>query len=147
MKLRGITATVVCVLAAGVGVTVPAGIADADPSNGHTATYSFTQCVDSTGRSVADFEAVKQFGQAAALHLLDGRGNFIAESNPPVSERNFTPTSTACESFTEAVAGIAVSLQIERDAVVVKLHASNDFLNILVKVISIIWLVFLIWYC
>src|SRR5436190_7410099 len=78
VKLRGITATGVCVPAAGVGVTVPAGIAYADPSNGHTATYSFTQCVDSTGRSVADFEAVKQFGQAAALHLLDGRGNFVA---------------------------------------------------------------------
>src|SRR3954465_9213065 len=78
MKLQRIGSAVVCVVAAGVGVTAPAGIAEADPSNGHTATYSMAQCVDSTGRSVADFEAVKQFGQAAALHLLDGRGNFIS---------------------------------------------------------------------
>jgi hypothetical protein len=76
MNLRRSAATFAC-LAAMAG-SVLGGIANADPSNGNTLTYAFTQCVASTGGSVPDFQAVKQLSQAAALHLLDGRGNFVA---------------------------------------------------------------------
>ena len=52
--------------------------AKADPSNTGTVTYDFTDCVASSGGAVSDFQAVKQFSEAAALHLLDGSGNFVA---------------------------------------------------------------------
>ena len=49
------------------------GIANAEPDNGKTVTYEFSDCT-----SGPDFEAVKQLGQAAALHLVKGPGNFVA---------------------------------------------------------------------
>jgi len=58
--------------------SVLGGSAQADPSNTGTVTYDFTDCVASTGGDVEDFQAVKQFGEGAALHLLDGSGNFVA---------------------------------------------------------------------
>ena len=42
-----------------------------------TLTYEFTRCEDSDGAAVPDFQAVKQLSEAAALHLLDGSGNFV----------------------------------------------------------------------
>src|SRR5437588_381956 len=65
-----------CLSAAAGSIFV--GAASADPSNANTLTYSFTQCVSSSGASVADFQAVKQLSQAAAQHLVDGSGNFVA---------------------------------------------------------------------
>jgi hypothetical protein len=53
--------------------TVLGGAANADPSNGGTLTYHFYDC-----GTVQDFDAVKQPSQAAALHLLDGSGTFVA---------------------------------------------------------------------
>jgi len=53
--------------------SVLGGVANADPSNRKTLTYFFHDC-----GSVQDFYAVKQPSQAAALHLLDGRGTFVA---------------------------------------------------------------------
>jgi hypothetical protein len=41
-------------------------------------TYGFTDCVDSDGDAVLDFQAVKEFSEGAALHLLDGSGTFVA---------------------------------------------------------------------
>jgi hypothetical protein len=70
MELKRFAATLVCIsaLAAGFG-----GVAIADPDNGKTLTYTFTDCT-----SGPDFQAVKQLSEAAALHLVDGSGNFIA---------------------------------------------------------------------
>jgi len=70
MRLKRYLAILGClsVLAAG-GV----GTAGAEPDNEKTAVYSFTDCT-----SGPDFEAVKQLGQAAALHISDARGNFVA---------------------------------------------------------------------
>ena len=48
------------------------GVANANPSN-KTLTYFFHDC-----GSVQDFYAVKQPSEAAALHLLDGSGTFVA---------------------------------------------------------------------
>jgi hypothetical protein len=76
MRLRRSAATFVCVSAVVGGVL--GGVANADPGNSRTLTYYFTQCVASTGGSVPDFQAVKQLSQAAALHLLNGSGNFVA---------------------------------------------------------------------
>ena len=76
MRLRRSAATFAC-LSALVG-SVFGGLAKADPSNGNTLVYQFTQCVASTGGSVPDFQAVKQLSQAAALHLLNGSANFVA---------------------------------------------------------------------
>lgn len=75
MRLKRCAATFACVAA--VAASVLGGAANADPSNDNTLTYDFTQCVASTGGSVPDFQAVKQLSQAAALHLLDGSGNFV----------------------------------------------------------------------
>jgi hypothetical protein len=76
MRLRRSAATFACLSA--IAGTILGGVANADPSNDGTVTYDFTQCVASTGGSVADFQAVKQLSEAAALHLLDGSGNFVA---------------------------------------------------------------------
>lgn len=76
MRLRRSAALFVCLSA--VAGCVLGGVAYADPSNGNTLTYNFTQCVASTGGSVPDFQAVKQLSQAAALHLVNNSGNFIA---------------------------------------------------------------------
>jgi hypothetical protein len=76
MRLRRSAATFACLSA--LAGSVLGGVAKADPSNSGTVTYDFTQCVASSGGSVPDFQAVKEFSQAAALHLLNGSGNFIA---------------------------------------------------------------------
>ena len=65
LVLLGVAASVV---AAAFG-----GVANAAPDNGNTLTYSFTEC-----SSGSDFEAVKQESEAAALHLADGSGKFVA---------------------------------------------------------------------
>jgi hypothetical protein len=76
MRLKRSAATFACLSA--LAGSVLGGGANADPGNSGTVTYDFTQCVASSGGSVPDFQAVKEFGQAAALHLLNGSGNFIA---------------------------------------------------------------------
>lgn len=54
-----------------------AGLASADPSTPATLTYHFTDCSGPAGTPVT-FDAVKQPGGAAALHVVHGRGIFIA---------------------------------------------------------------------
>jgi hypothetical protein len=76
MTLRRSAATLACLSA--IAGSVLGGSAQADPSNSGTVTYDFTDCVASSGGTVSDFQAVKQFSEAAALHLLDGSGNFVA---------------------------------------------------------------------
>ena len=71
MRLRRSAAILACLWPI---AGVLAGIAAADPNNGKTLTYHFSDC--SSGPS--SFDAVKQLSQAAALHLLDGSGNFVA---------------------------------------------------------------------
>jgi hypothetical protein len=51
--------------------------ASADPSTPATLTYVFTECSGPAG-TPKTFDAVKQPGGAAALHLVDGRGIFVA---------------------------------------------------------------------
>jgi hypothetical protein len=75
MTLRRSAATLACLSA--IAGSVLGGVAKADPSNDRTLTYEFTGCRDSNGAAVPNFQAVKQPGQAAAVHLLDGRGNFL----------------------------------------------------------------------
>jgi len=70
MRLKRYWAILVCLSALAVGGV---GTAIAEPDNKKTALYSFTDCT-----SGPDFEAVKQLGQAAALHVSDGGGNFVA---------------------------------------------------------------------
>jgi hypothetical protein len=70
MRLTRCAALLTFVSALGGGSV---GIANAEPDNGKTVTYEFTDCT-----SGSDFEAVKQLGQAAALHLVNGPGNFVA---------------------------------------------------------------------
>jgi hypothetical protein len=60
-------------LVAGAGLSEAA--ASAAPSTPNTLTYEFTGC---TGPGPTEFDAVKQPGEAAALHLTDGSGVFIA---------------------------------------------------------------------
>ncbi len=69
----------VAVLTAVVCVTgaLPGAGAWAAPSTARTLTYEFTGCTGPAGTPTA-FDAVKQPGEAAALHLADGTGNFIA---------------------------------------------------------------------
>lgn len=62
---------------AGVAGVLPAAEAWASPSTPSTLTYEFTDCIGPPG-TPTEFDAVKQPGEAAALHLTDGSGNFIA---------------------------------------------------------------------
>jgi hypothetical protein len=71
MRLGRSAAAFACVSAIAGGVLGSA--ANAAPSNGKTLTYFFHDC-----GSVQDFYAVKQPSEAAALHLLDGSGTFVA---------------------------------------------------------------------
>jgi hypothetical protein len=64
---------------ASVAGLVPAGPAWAAPSTPSTLTYDFTDCDGPTGTPEA-FDAVKQPGGAAALHLTDGGSIFVAIS-------------------------------------------------------------------
>jgi hypothetical protein len=76
MTLRRSVATLACLSV--IAGSLLGESAQADPSNTGTVTYDFTDCVASTGGGVEDFHAVKQFSEGAALHLLDGSGNFVA---------------------------------------------------------------------
>lgn len=49
----------------------------ADPSTPTMVTFHFTDCVGPAG-TPSSLDAVKQPGGAAALHLVDGRGIFVA---------------------------------------------------------------------
>jgi len=62
-------------LAAMLAATAP--VAAAHPSTPATLTYHFTDCSGPVG-TPEWFDAVKQPGGAAALHLVDGRGIFVA---------------------------------------------------------------------
>jgi hypothetical protein len=84
MRLKRWAAALVCVsaLAAGFG-----GAAMAEPNNDHTLTYTFTSCTFGP-----DFQAVKQLSEAAALHLVDGRGNFIAMKSVVLGDQTVNGT-------------------------------------------------------
>ena len=58
-------------------LAVSAGPAAAHPSTPTTLTYHFTDCSGPAG-TPQTFDAVKQPGGAAALHLVDGSGIFVA---------------------------------------------------------------------
>lgn len=60
-----------------VGMLATAPVAAAHPDTAATLTYHFTDCTGPAG-TPASFDAVKQPGGAAALHLVDGSGVFIA---------------------------------------------------------------------
>ena len=96
---RSITALVALV----AGAALPAA-ASAQPSTPSTLTYEFTDCSGPAG-TPTDFDAVKQPGEGAALHLTDGSGIFIAVQaedvetgtvlfTTPGFERNDLPTVT-----------------------------------------------------
>jgi hypothetical protein len=70
MGIKRSAMTLVCLsaLVAGSG-----GTASAEPRNDRTLTYHFTACT-----SGPNFDAVKQPSEAAALHLADDTGNFVA---------------------------------------------------------------------
>ena len=61
----------------GLMLSAAAPPAAAHPSTPATLTYHFTNCTGPAG-TPAVFDAVKQPGGAAALHLVDGSGIFIA---------------------------------------------------------------------
>jgi hypothetical protein len=60
----------------GVLLAVTTGPAAAHPSNAKTLTYHFTDCSGPAG-TPASFDAVKQPGGAAALHLVAGNAIFV----------------------------------------------------------------------
>jgi hypothetical protein len=65
------------VLTLAAGAALCPAMASADPSTPSTVTYEFTDCTGPAG-TPTQFDAVKQPGAAAALHLTDGGGVFIA---------------------------------------------------------------------
>jgi hypothetical protein len=66
------------VLASAVaGAVLPGAGAWAAPSTPSTLTYEFTDCSGPAGTPTS-FDAVKQPGEGAALHLTDGSGIFVA---------------------------------------------------------------------
>jgi hypothetical protein len=69
--------SIVALLALVAGAVVFTAAASADPSTPTTLTYEFTDCTG-PGGTPTQFDAVKQPGEGAALHLTDGRGVFIA---------------------------------------------------------------------
>jgi hypothetical protein len=78
----------VALLASLASVAVlPAGGAWATPSTPSTLTYEFTDCEGPPG-TPESFDAVKQPGEAAALHLANGSGNFIAMAAIDVATGN-----------------------------------------------------------
>jgi hypothetical protein len=60
-----------------VGAAISEASAWADPATPRTLTFDFTECTGPAG-TPTELEAVKQPGGAAALHLTDGTGVFIA---------------------------------------------------------------------
>jgi hypothetical protein len=69
--------SIIALLALVAGAALPAADASADPSTPRTLTYVFTACTGPAGTPM-QFDAVKQPGGAAALHLTDSSGIFIA---------------------------------------------------------------------
>lgn len=69
--------SVIALLAVVAGAALPAAAASADPSTASTLTYEFTACTGPAG-TPTHFDAVKQPGGAAALHLTGSSGVFIA---------------------------------------------------------------------
>jgi hypothetical protein len=69
-----ILAVVACV--AGLAVVLPVAGAWAAPSTPSTLTYEFTGCTGPAG-TPSEFDAVKQPGEGAALHLTDGSRIFV----------------------------------------------------------------------
>ncbi len=80
------------------------GVALADPATPATLTYHLTDCTGPAGTPLS-FDALKQPGGAAALHLIDGGGTFVAMAaidvatgttlfSTPGFERNVVPTVT-----------------------------------------------------
>jgi hypothetical protein len=69
--------SIITLLAFAAGAAVPAAAASAEPSTPSTLTYEFTACTGPAG-TPTHFDAVKQPGGAAALHLTAGSGVFIA---------------------------------------------------------------------
>jgi hypothetical protein len=68
--------SIIALLALVAGAAVPAAPASADPSTPRTLTYEFTACTGPAG-APTQFDAVKQPGGAAALHLTGSSGVFI----------------------------------------------------------------------
>jgi hypothetical protein len=71
------TRSIIAVLALVAGAALPAAAALADPSTPSTLTYEFTACAGPTG-TATQFHAVEQPSGAAALHLTESTGVFIA---------------------------------------------------------------------
>ena len=69
--------SLIALLALVVGAAMFPPAASADPSTPRTLTYEFTDCEGPAGTPTS-FDAVKQPGEGAALHLTDGGGVFIA---------------------------------------------------------------------
>jgi hypothetical protein len=76
-RMRPASASIVAAIGVLAGTLAFTGTASAQPSTPATLTYHFTQCSGPAG-TPATFDAVKQPGSAAALHLVDGSGIFIA---------------------------------------------------------------------
>ena len=104
MRLTRCAALLTFVSALGIGSV---GMAGAEPDNGKTVTYEFTDCT-----SGSDFEAVKQLGQAAALHLASGPGTVLFETLgfsgrnglPIITCTNTSPTSGITSRVTGYIA-------------------------------------------
>ncbi len=112
-------------LLAGTLTVLSVSSAAAGPSTSKTLTYHLTDCTGPAG-TPTDFFAVKQPGGAAALHLVDGPGVFIAVQavdvasgtvlfSTPGFEHNHLPTVTclAIHPVTrtlQSVTGILVGL-------------------------------------
>src|SRR5258708_38268594 len=71
------TASVMALTGALAGIFTFSGTVTGHPSTDTTLTYEFTNCSGPAGTPEA-FAAVKQPGSAAALHLGDGGGIFVA---------------------------------------------------------------------
>ena len=71
------TARRVAWLLALAGLLAAAPVAAAHPDTAATLTYHFTNCTGPAG-TPPSFDAVKQPSNAAALHLVDGSGIFVA---------------------------------------------------------------------
>jgi hypothetical protein len=69
--------SIIALLALVTSAALPAADASADPSTPRTLTYLFTACTGPAGTPM-QFDAVKQPGGAAALHLTGSGGIFIA---------------------------------------------------------------------
>ena len=76
-RTRACSASTVAAIGVLAGMLACTGTATAQPSTPATLTYHFTHCIGPSG-TPDTFDAVKQPGSAAALHLVDGGGVFVA---------------------------------------------------------------------